>query len=85
MKLEDQKLANASIDEKIDMRIKFIEFLKIKYVELWNKISIHLYFLLLMCINSVDVLAQKETADDLVNEFAASLDSLPNKKNNLAL
>jgi hypothetical protein len=79
MKLEDQKLANASIDEKIDMRIKFIEFLKIKYVELWNKISIHLYFLLLMCINSVDVLAQKEkTADDLVNEFA-SLDSLPKK------
>jgi hypothetical protein len=39
-----------------------------------------------MCINSVDVLAQKEkTADDLVNEFAASLDSLPNKKRNLAL
>jgi hypothetical protein len=38
-----------------------------------------------MCINSVDVLAQKEkTAEDLVNEFAASLDSLPNKKNNLA-
>lgn len=36
MKLEDQKLANASIDEKIDMRIKFIEFLKIKYVELWE-------------------------------------------------
>jgi hypothetical protein len=35
MKLEDQK-ANASIDEKIDMRIKFIEFLKIKYVELWE-------------------------------------------------
>jgi hypothetical protein len=27
-----------------------------------NKISIHLYFLL-MCINSVDVLAQKETAE----------------------
>ncbi|MFT5252000.1 MAG: hypothetical protein ACI87N_001002 [Flavobacteriales bacterium] len=36
LKLEDQKLANASIDEKIDMRIKFIEFLKIKYVELWE-------------------------------------------------
>jgi hypothetical protein len=30
MKLE-KKIANASIDEKIDMRIKFIEFLKIKY------------------------------------------------------
>jgi ABC-type transporter Mla subunit MlaD len=38
-----------------------------------------------MCINSVDVLAQKrKTADDLVNEFAASLDSLPNKKTQLS-
>jgi hypothetical protein len=46
--------------KKIDMRIKFIEFLKIKYVDYGNKISIHLYFLLLMCINSVDVLAQKK-------------------------
>jgi hypothetical protein len=26
LKLENEKLANASIDEKIDMRIKFIEF-----------------------------------------------------------
>lgn len=48
--------------------------------------SVYIYiFLLLMCINSVDVLAQKEkTADDLVNEFAASLDSLPNKKTQLS-
>jgi ABC-type transporter Mla subunit MlaD len=38
-----------------------------------------------MCINSVDVLAQKrKTAEDLVNEFAASLDSLPNKKTQLS-
>jgi hypothetical protein len=28
---------------------------------------------------------EEKTADDLVNEFAASLDSLPNKKRNLAL
>jgi hypothetical protein len=39
------KLANASIDEKL-ICIKFIEFLKIKYVNYGNKISIHLYFLL---------------------------------------
>jgi hypothetical protein len=26
----------------------------------------------------------EKTAEDLVNEFAASLDSLPNKKSNLA-
>jgi len=36
LKLEDQKLANASIDEKINMRLKFIEFLKIKYTEIWE-------------------------------------------------
>jgi hypothetical protein len=44
MKLEDQKLAwtKASIDEKL-ICIKFIEFLKIKYVELWNKISIYIF------------------------------------------
>jgi hypothetical protein len=42
-------------------------------------------FSMLMCINSVDVLAQKEkTAEDLVNEFAATLDSLPNKKTQLS-
>jgi hypothetical protein len=27
---------------------------------------------------------KRKTAEDLVNEFAATLDSLPNKKNNLA-
>jgi hypothetical protein len=36
LKLENEKLASASIDEKIDMRIKFVEFLKIKYAELWE-------------------------------------------------
>lgn len=36
LKLEKEKLANASIDKKIDLRIKFIEFLKIKYPELWK-------------------------------------------------
>lgn len=48
--------------------------------------SVYIYiFLLLLCVNSIDVLAQKEkTADDLVNEFAASLDSLPNKKTQLS-
>ena len=48
--------------------------------------SLYIYiFLILMCINSVVVRAQKEkTADDLVNEFAATLDSFPNKKTNHA-
>lgn len=36
LKLEKEKLANASIDKKIDLRIKFIEFLKIKYPEIWK-------------------------------------------------
>jgi hypothetical protein len=35
---------------------------------------------MLLCINSIVVHAQKKTAEDLVNEFAATLDSLPNKK-----
>lgn len=36
LKLEKEKLANTSIDKKIDLRIKFIEFLKIKYPEIWK-------------------------------------------------
>ena len=36
LKLEKEKLANASIDKKIGLRIKFIEFLKIKYPKLWK-------------------------------------------------
>jgi hypothetical protein len=35
----------------------------------------------LLCINSIVVRAQKEKLPNLVNEFAATLDSLPNKKN----
>jgi hypothetical protein len=34
---------------------------------------------MLLCINSIVV--QRKTAEDLVNEFAATLDSLPNKSN----
>jgi hypothetical protein len=39
---------------------------------------------MLLCINSIVVHAQKKTAEDLVNEFAATLDSLPNKKKQLS-
>jgi hypothetical protein len=38
---------------------------------------------MLLCINSI-VRSKEKTAEDLVNEFAATLDSLPNKKSNLA-
>ena len=37
LKLEKEKLATASIDKKIDLRIKFIEYLKIKYPKIWKK------------------------------------------------
>jgi hypothetical protein len=59
LKLENEKLANASIDEKIDMRIKFIEFLKLNTLNYGNKIIIYLHFLMLLCINSIVVHAQK--------------------------
>ena len=36
LKLEKEKLATASIDKKIDLRIKFIEYLKIKYPKIWK-------------------------------------------------
>jgi hypothetical protein len=46
--------------------------------------SLYITFSNLLCINSIVVHAQKEkTAEDLVNEFAATLDSLPNKKKQL--
>ncbi|MDR6844252.1 hypothetical protein [Flavobacterium granuli] len=36
LKMEDEKLVNPTIDDKIQSRIKFIEYLKKNYQSLWN-------------------------------------------------
>jgi hypothetical protein len=58
LKLENEKLANASIDEKIDMRIKFIEFQKLNTLNYGNKIIIYLHFSN-AAVLLIDVHAQK--------------------------